>query len=110
MITAMLTFVARFASRRFAKNCDNDALSYVRYLSELFDMADRISLARRHFQTGSFPHFDVSAGYRDRALKIGADPVDRYGLVAVMKRYRACLASDPEELVRLRDLLERYGR
>jgi hypothetical protein len=28
-------------------------------VDELFDMADRIGLVRRHFQPGSFPHFDL---------------------------------------------------
>lgn len=37
-------------------------------------MADRIGLARRHFQNGSFPHFDVSAGYREHALRMGPRP------------------------------------
>lgn len=98
---------------------DNARIPYRRMLmshmiaddvGELFDMADRIGLAGRHFQNGSFPHFDVSAGYREHALRMGAEAVDKYGLVSVMKRYRVRLASDPEEMARLRDLVERYSR
>lgn len=29
-------------------------------VGELLEMADRIGLARRHFQRESFPHFDLS--------------------------------------------------
>lgn len=86
---------------------DNARIPYRRMLmnhmiaddvDDLFDMADRLGLARRHFQNGSFPHFDVSAGYRERALRLGAVPVDRYGLVDVMKRYRERLKEDQQEL------------
>lgn len=71
-------------------------------VEELFEMADRIGLARRHFQPGSFPHFDLSQSYRSRAVSAGAVVVDRHGLVAVMRRYRQRLREDEEELVRLR--------
>lgn len=64
-------------------------------------MADRIGLARRHFQPGSHPHFDVSVGYRKKALALGAVEVDRRQLVAKMKSYRARLALDPDEATRL---------
>lgn len=74
-------------------------------VEDLLGMADRIGLARRHFQPGSFPHFDLSRGYRQRALLAGAIAVDRHGLVAVMREYRARLISDPAEAERLSGLI-----
>lgn len=74
-------------------------------IEELLLMADRIGLARRHFQPGSFPHFDLSLGYRDRALRHGAIAVDRRGLVGVMRAYRQLLARDEAEMARLRGLI-----
>jgi hypothetical protein len=74
-------------------------------LEELLDMVDRIGLARRHFQNGSFPHFDLSQGYRVRAISSGAVAVDRRQLVAVMRGYRERLLSDPEEMGKLREIV-----
>ena len=48
--------------------------------------------------------------YRDHAIREGAQAVDKYGLVSVMKRYRARLKSDPEEMDRLWEMVRRYGR
>jgi hypothetical protein len=40
---------------------------------ELHGMADALGLNRRHFQqVRSGDHYDVSKGYRERALKLGA--------------------------------------
>lgn len=74
-------------------------------IEELLGMADRIGLARRHFQPGSFPHFDLSLGYRDRALRLGAIPVERRELVGVMRAYRALLLQDEAETGRLREVI-----
>jgi hypothetical protein len=71
-------------------------------VEELLGMADRIGLARRHFQNGSFPHFDLSQYYRAKAIGAGAQVVDRRGLVEVMRRYRGRLKEDPDEVERLR--------
>lgn len=57
-------------------------------VGELLEMADRIAPARRHFQRGSFPRFDLSQSYRSKAVSAGAIVVDRRGLVAVMRRHR----------------------
>ena len=67
-------------------------------IGELLEMADRIGMHRRHFQPGSHPHFDVSTGYRARAIKAGAIEVDRRGLVEIMKRQSLRLKEDPAEL------------
>jgi hypothetical protein len=74
-------------------------------IEELLDMADRIGLARRHLQPGSFPHFDLSLGYRDRALRQGAISVDRRQLVSVMRAYRELLFRDETEMERLRAVI-----
>ena len=67
-------------------------------IGELLDMADRIGLHRRHFQPGSHPHFDISLGYRAKAVRAGAVEVDRKCLVEVMKRQSLRLREDPAEL------------
>jgi hypothetical protein len=72
---------------------------------ELMGMADRIGLARRHFQPGSFPHFDLSLAYRDRALRHGAILVDRRELVSVMRAYRELLLHDDTEMEQLRTMM-----
>lgn len=74
-------------------------------IEELMGMADRIGLARRHFQPGSFPHFDLSLAYRDRALRHGAIPVDRRELVSVMRAYRELLLRDDREMEQLRTMM-----
>ena len=74
-------------------------------IEELLMISDRIGLARRHFQSGSFPHSDLSQSYRARAVIAGAVEVDRRGLVAVMRAYRARLIFDPVEAKRLSGLI-----
>jgi|TARA_R110002012_G_scaffold66498_3_gene173820 hypothetical protein len=63
-------------------------------IGELLQMADLIGLDRRLFQPWLHPHFDVSLGYRARAIKAGAILVDRRGIVKVMKAQRDLLALD----------------
>jgi len=70
-------------------------------IDDLMGMAGRVGLARRHFQNGSFPHFDLSQTYRAKAIRAGAVVVDRRGLVEVMRRYRVRLIKDAEERERL---------
>lgn len=79
-------------------------------VEDLFGMADRIGLARRHFQFGSHPHFDLSLGFRARAVTAGAIEVDRRELVRIMNAYRARLRDDPEERGRLLGHVSRLGR
>ncbi len=66
-------------------------------IGELLQMADKIGLDRRHFQPTSHPHFDVSLGYRARAIEAGAVEVDRRGIVLVMKTQRLRLQTDGDE-------------
>ena len=60
-------------------------------LRELFEMADRIGVARKWYQgpgKASCPHFDISASKRELAIQEGALVVDRRGLVDVMRRIK----------------------
>lgn len=58
-------------------------------LDELHAMADAIGMERRWFQPRSFPHYDLPQAQRRAALDHGAIPVDRRGIVHVMRRLRA---------------------
>lgn len=79
---------------------DNARIPYGRMLmchmwadsrDELFEMVDRIGIARRWFQRpagsgiagmdASWEHFDISVGKRDAAIRHGAIETDRYGPV-----------------------------
>lgn len=71
-------------------------------VAELMEMADRIGVDRKWFQATSHPHFDVCLAKRKLAVAAGAIEVDRYGIVAVMKRHRAKIMSDPVELDAIR--------
>jgi len=58
--------------------------------TELLDFAIRIGLPMRWYQArSSVPHFDLSPGWRKKAVAAGALPVDRYAFVEAMKRWRA---------------------
>lgn len=71
-------------------------------MAELLDMADRIGVARKWFQPSSHPHFDIALSKRALAIGFGAVEVDKYGLVAAMKRHREKWKSDREELEAIR--------
>ena len=61
-------------------------------LDELHAMAERIGMKREWFQVSppaSTPHYDVSISRRRLAVEFGAVEVDRYGLVAVVRKLRA---------------------
>jgi hypothetical protein len=58
-------------------------------LGELHAMADAIGMQRRWFQPRSFPHYDLPQAQRAAALRLGAIPVDRRGIVRTMRRLRA---------------------
>jgi hypothetical protein len=62
-------------------------------LEELHAMAARIGLKRSWFQgQASTPHYDVCEATRARALQLGAIPVDRRGIVAVVRKLRGAIA------------------
>lgn len=58
--------------------------------AELHAMAGHLGLRRTWFQNKprGTPHYDVSVNMRERALQAGAIPVDREGLVGVIRRLR----------------------
>jgi hypothetical protein len=66
-------------------------------IEELLEMADKIGLDRKHFQPWSSPHFDLSQGYRARAIAAGAVEADRRTMVTAMRQYRFRLENDAEE-------------
>jgi hypothetical protein len=57
-------------------------------LVELHAMADRIGLARRHFQPLSTPHYDVCQAYRAKAIQAGAIEIDRVRTAALIREWR----------------------
>lgn len=59
-------------------------------LEELHAMADRIGVARRHFQAkAGAPHYDICQAKRRLAVAAGAVEVDRRRLAAILRRLRA---------------------
>lgn len=58
-------------------------------LDELHAMADRIGVARRHFQLdSSAPHYDICKSKRALAVKFGAIEIDRRKLAGMLHRHR----------------------
>lgn len=56
-------------------------------LEELHDFAARLGLRRSWFQDrGRYPHYDVTASVRLRALNMGAIDADRATLIACCRR------------------------
>jgi hypothetical protein len=65
--------------------------------AELHDMAYAIGMKRTWFQAPpkvSFPHYDLVASRRARAVQLGAVEVDRGELREVLKRLRATTAGE----------------
>jgi len=57
--------------------------------AELHAMAERIGVARRHYQPRSTPHYDICKAMRAKAVAAGAIETDRYGINDCIKRIRA---------------------
>jgi len=58
--------------------------------SELLDFAQGISIPLAWYQPrGTVPHFDLSPGWRKKAIAAGARDVDRLGLVEGIRRWRS---------------------
>lgn len=70
--------------------------------AELHEMADRIGLQRKWFQTpdgpkrASFPHYDLSVSRRDLAIDAGAIVLERHPFVDVMRSIRARIIDDSD--------------
>jgi len=59
-------------------------------LEELHNLAQRIGLRRSWFQGNSvLPHYDLTASKRERAIKAGADIVDRKCEGTYIRKWRA---------------------
>lgn len=54
-------------------------------LHELHEMADKIGVARRHFQNERYPHYDVCKSKRRLAIVHGAQEIDRKTFVKMAK-------------------------
>lgn len=57
-------------------------------LDELHAFASRLGLRRAWFQPKSSPHYDLTANKHALALRLGAKPIDRRELVALIQRNR----------------------
>lgn len=69
---------------------------------ELHLMAKRIGVQRRWYQNGaSFPHYDICASRRLKAVQFGAVEVTRQELSAHMRRLRPTLCPVKWELQRV---------
>lgn len=66
-------------------------------IGELLEMADKIEIARRHFQPWSHPHFDLSQTYRSKAILANPIPVERRELVKIMRVQKLRLKKDLAE-------------
>ena len=63
-------------------------------VGELLDFARDLKLPLTWFQArATIPHFDLSPGWRKKALAAGAVQADRRDLVEVMRRWRQKNAS-----------------
>lgn len=52
-------------------------------VEELHTFAEKIGMKREWFQDKKIPHYDISMGKRELAIKLGAVEVDTRGLLAV---------------------------
>lgn len=62
-------------------------------LEELHQMADRIGVARRHFQCPPKvrnPHYDICKTNRTKAVKLGAVEVSTRRIVQIGRKLRTC--------------------
>jgi len=63
-------------------------------VDELLSFAASIGIPHAWYQAGSVPHFDLAPRLRARALCGGAIAVDRTGLLAAIRRFRAANAGE----------------
>lgn len=57
-------------------------------LDQLHAFARRLGLHREWFQDKSTPHYDLTRGKREAAVRMGAIEIDRTQLVALMEKWR----------------------
>jgi hypothetical protein len=72
-------------------------------LDELHDFAQRLGMKREWFQNKDrFPHYDVSKGKREQAIRMGAVPVDSHTLVTWALERNEQAARQAEEVCLIR--------
>jgi hypothetical protein len=62
-------------------------------LDELHQMADRIGVARRHFQchpNARNPHYDICKASREKAVALGAQEVSTRKIIEIGRKLRKC--------------------
>jgi hypothetical protein len=62
---------------------------------DLHAMADKIGVARRWFQNGRYPHYDICRSKRALAVKFGAVEVDRKTYVEIAHRLMQSQSTNP---------------
>jgi len=65
-------------------------------VEELHAFAAAIGMKREWFQSESTPHYDVTATRHKAAIAAGAKLINRYELVELIQRLRACKAPDAQ--------------
>ncbi len=65
-------------------------------VADLHEFALRLGLKRAWFQSGSTPHYDLTASRHKLALELGATRLDKYELVALIRRLRDAQQPQPE--------------
>jgi hypothetical protein len=81
--------------------------------AELHDMAERIGVARKWFQTephASWNHYDIALSKKALAVQYGAILTDRYGAVFHEHRRLALIETDPYWIAYHVDWLARVYR
>ena len=54
-------------------------------IEELHEFAEKLGIARKHFQDHRKPHYDISKAYKQRALALGAEEIDDRYLIYVLR-------------------------
>ena len=57
-------------------------------IEELHEMADKIGIKRKWFQTKNTPHYDICLAKRTLAIENGAIEADRKKIVELIRKYR----------------------
>ena len=57
-------------------------------LEELHEMADRIGVQRKWFQSKNVPHYDISKSKRALAVQFGALEIERGKVIELVKKFR----------------------
>lgn len=78
-------------------------------VEELHYFAGRMHLNPSWFQDKSLPHYDLTAGMRTRAIRLGAHEIGRNKFVEIMHMYRSAGQNEQAFLKRELRLCRRTG-